>query len=166
MADVAAGVAEFLAATIPALATDAAAERADTVVADLHALASEVETTLEVVPADRRVLVTNHDVFGYFADRFGFAVIGVVVPGGGTGGEASGAELDALADVVRDEGVPAIFADVSAPTRLADALAAEVGGDVEVVDLFTESLGGPGSGAESYDEMMRTNADRIAEALG
>lgn len=165
MADVAAGLAEFLADAVPALDSPAATERADEVVADLHALADDVETTLAAIPDDRRVLVTNHDVFGYFADRYRFEVVGVVVPGGGTGGEASGAELDALAEVVRVEGVPAIFADVSAPTRLADALAAEVGGDVEVVGLFTESLGGAGSGAETYDEMMRTNAERIAEAL-
>jgi zinc/manganese transport system substrate-binding protein len=158
-ADAAEGIAAFLEAEVPGLATD------DGYVAELRALADEVEATLAPIPEADRVLVTNHEVFGYFADRYGFEVVGAVVPGGGTGAEPDAAALDELATVIRDEGVPAIFADTSAPQDLADALAAEVG-DVEVVALFTESLGEPGSGGATYEEMVRTNAERIAGALG
>jgi zinc/manganese transport system substrate-binding protein len=59
-----------------------------------------------------------------------------------------------------------IFAETTEPTALAEAVAAELGGDVEVVELFTESLGGPGSSAETLQEMLVTNAGRISEALG
>ena len=60
--------------------------------------------------------------------------------------------------------MPAIFAETSSSADLAEALADEVG-DVEVVELFAESLGDEGSGAETYVDMQRTNAERIAEAL-
>ena len=59
----------------------------------------------------------------------------------------------------------AIFVDTSSPTRVANALAGE-GTDVEVVELFSESLGEPGSGGDTYIGLMRTNAERIAAALG
>ena len=61
--------------------------------------------------------------------------------------------------------MPAIFGETTQPTQLADALADEVGGDVEVVELYTESLGEPGSGADSYVGMLRTDAELIARAL-
>jgi zinc/manganese transport system substrate-binding protein len=165
VADAAEGIAAFLADEVPALATDEVADRAAAYVDELRALAAEVEDTLAPIPEDRRVIITNHEVFGYFADRYGFEVVGAVIPGGGTGAEPSAGELDALVEVIEDEDVPAIFADASAPTRLADTLAAEVGGDVEVVSLFTEALGDEGSGAETYVEMVRTNAERIVGAL-
>lgn len=149
---------------VPALATDAFAARVAAYLEDLDALVAEVDARLAPVPAERRVLVTNHDVLGAFADRFGFEVVGVIVPGGSTLAEPGAADLAALAEAVRELGVPAVFADASAPRRLAEALAAE-GTDVEVVELFTESLGEPGSGADTYLGMIRTNAERIAAAL-
>src|ERR671919_183573 len=127
-------------------------------------LDGEVEQVLSAVPAGRRTLVTNHEVFGYLADRYGFDVVGAVIPSGTTQAEPSAAELDELAHTIEDRSVPAIFVETSSPTRLADALASEVG-DVDVVELFTESLGPEGSGGETYAGMMRTNAERIAEAL-
>ena len=164
MAAAAQGIADFLAAEVPALDDDAFRASAAAEVASLEALAADLDETLSVIPADRRKLVTNHEVFGYFADRYDFEVVGAVVPGGGTGAEASAGDLAELAATVEEEGVPAIFADVSSPESLADALAAEAG-DVEVVTLFTESLGPDGSGGETYDAMMRTNATRVVDAL-
>ncbi len=132
---------------------------------ELRALDADVEQTLAVVPPEDRVLVTNHHVFGYFAERYDFEVLGAVVPGGTTLASPSPADLADLAAVIEEAGVPAIFADSSAPTLLSEALAEEVDIEVEVVSLWTESLAGPGSGAETYDEMMRTNADTIADVL-
>jgi zinc/manganese transport system substrate-binding protein len=166
VADAAEGIAAFLAEEVPALATAEVTERADAYVTELRALAAEVEETLAPIPDERRVIVTNHEVFGYFADRYDFEVVGAVLPGGGTGAEPSAGELDDLAHVIEEEDVPAIFADASSPTRLAETLADEVGRDVAVVTLFTESLGDEGSGAETYVAMVRTNAERILEALG
>lgn len=144
---------------------DAALDSATTAYLDeLAGLDADLAETLAAVPEADRTLVTNHEVFGYFADRYGFLVVGAVIPAGSTQAEPSSSEVTELAEVIREAGVPAIFAETSSPTTLADALAEEAD-DVEVVTLFSESLGDEGSGGATYLEMMRTNADRIAEAL-
>jgi zinc/manganese transport system substrate-binding protein len=165
MAQAADGIVGFLSATVDAIDAEALEATAAGYLAELAATDAEAEAALAVVAADDRVLVTNHDVFGYFADRYGFEIIGAVVPGGSTADAVSGADLADLADVVREAGVPAIFADTSAPDRVARTLASEVG-DVEIVELYTESLGGDDSPAGTYLHMVATNAERIAAALG
>lgn len=164
MATVAEALAATLAAEVPGLDDPGAEQRAAAYVDDLRALDAEVEATLAAVPPERRTLVTNHEVLGYFADRYGFAVVGAVIPATTTQAAASAGEIDALARTITETGVPAVFTDTSATGDLADALAEEVG-DVEVVALHTESLGEPGSGADTYAGMIRTNATRIAGAL-
>ena len=109
--------------------------------------------------------MTNHHVFGYLADRFGYQVIGAIIPGGSTLAAPSAADLRDLSQVIRDSGVPAIFADSSQPRRLADVLADEAGVHVEVVALFSESLTEPDGEAGNYIDMQRINAERIAGAL-
>lgn len=138
--------------------------RVDAYLAALEALDRDIEDTLEAVPDDRRVLVTNHEVFTHFAARYHFEVLGTVIPAASTLAEPSAATLDALAEKIARSGVPAIFAETSSPARLAEALAAE-GADVDVVELYSESLGEPGSDGATYIDMMRTNAQRIATAL-
>ena len=165
MVDIASAVADRLVEEVPALDTAAFRTQVDGYLAELEALDAEVEALLADIPTERRLLVTNHDVFGYFADRYDFEVLGAVVPGGSTLAEPSSRELSDLATLIDEAGVPAIFADTSSPSRLADALAGE-GTDVEVVELFSESLGEPGSGGDTYVDMVRTNAERIAAALG
>ncbi|WP_255430182.1 zinc ABC transporter substrate-binding protein AztC [Streptomonospora sp. PA3] len=132
-------------------------------VADLHRAAEE---RFAAIPGERRELVTNHHVFGYFAQRYGFEVIGAVVPSGSTLASPSSADLKSLADAVAEAGVPAVFADSSRPDRLARALAEEAGLDVEVVSLFSESLTPPSGQAGTYLEMTRYNHGAIADALG
>lgn len=126
----------------------------------------DVEQILAEVPADRRKLVTNHDSLDYFADRYQFEVVGVVIPGGSTLGEPSSEELAELVGAIEDEGIAAIFAETTESDALAEAVAAEVGFEVEVVELYTGSLGEEGSGAETYRGMLIVNAERIADALG
>ncbi len=132
---------------------------------ELEALHAEIEETLDAVPDDRRALVTNHSVFNYFAERYDFEEIGAVVPSGTTLASPSAADLEDLAGAIEDAGVPAIFADIGSPDDLANALAEEVDLQVEVVALYTETLGEEGSGSETYVDMQRTNAEEIAEAL-
>lgn len=124
-----------------------------------------IQEILSAIPAENRKLVTNHDALGYFAARYDFVVVDTVVPGGATLGEPSSDELARLVQNIRSEAVKAIFAETTEPTALAEAIAAEVGSDVAVVELFTGSLGGTGSGAESLIELLESNAERIAAAL-
>jgi zinc/manganese transport system substrate-binding protein len=139
-------------------------ECGETLRAELTTLDGEVAATLATVPDDKRLLVTDHDAFGYFAQVYDFTVLGTVVPGGSTLAKPSSADMAALVETVQGAGVPAIFANLANPKALVDALAAEVG-DVEVVPLYVGSLGEVGSGADTYQGMMTSNAERIAAAL-
>lgn len=140
-------------------------ERAASVRADLEQLHTEIADVLSAIPEERRKLVTNHDSLGYFADRYGFDVVSTVIPGGSTMGEPSASDLAELVDLLRAEDIRAIFADTTSPRTLAEAVAAELGDSVRIYDLYTGALGEPGSGADTYAGMMRTNANTIAEAL-
>lgn len=126
---------------------------------------TSIEEILAVVPEVDRILVTNHDSLGYFADRYGFEVIGSVIPGGSTISEPSSADIAALVAVIDETGVSAIFAESTEPTVLADAIASEVDHPVRVILLFTGSLGPAGSGADTLIGMLETNANRVADGL-
>ncbi len=141
------------------------AARGEQVAGELEALDAEVREVLSVIPEECRRLVTNHDNLRYLANRYDLEVVGTVVPGSTTGVEPSARDFAQLAATLRETRVPAIFAETIQSTELADSLAAEVGRDVAVVELYTDSLGAPGSGAESYSGMMRTVAQRVADAL-
>ncbi|WP_199688912.1 zinc ABC transporter substrate-binding protein AztC [Clavibacter lycopersici] len=133
--------------------------------AELEALDAEMTDAFAAIPAERRALVTNHHVFGYLADRFGFEVVGAVIPGGTTLAAPSASDLADLVSAVEETGVPTIFAESSSPDRLVQALASEADIRVEVVELFTESLTGAEGGAPDYLSMMRVNTQRIATGL-
>ncbi|GAA1941660.1 zinc ABC transporter substrate-binding protein AztC [Nocardioides hwasunensis] len=141
------------------------AEQAAAYRAELENLDADMESAFAAIAEERRSLVTNHHVFGYLADRFGFRVVGAVVPGGTTLASPSAADLEDLARAIEDAGVPTIFAESSQPDRLVQVLADEAGVDVEVVELFTESLTAAGGGAETYLDMQRANTERIAAGL-
>jgi zinc/manganese transport system substrate-binding protein len=140
-------------------------DRAEAYAAELDTADAEIVAILDAVPDDRRVLVTNHDAFGYFAERYDFTVLGVVIPGGSTLADPSSAELATLITDMSDAGVTVIFTETSAPTALADAVAAELGTDVSVVSLLTGSLGPEGSSTGTLIGMLTTNAEMIASAL-
>lgn len=162
-------VVEALAESLPEQVADLDAgqlrQQADALVGDLEALHEELVATLADVPAERRVLVTDHGVFGSFAARYDFEILATVIPAGSTSDGVSGGALAQLADVLRSAGVTAVFTEQTASADLADTLASEVG-DVEVVALNAETLGPDGSEADTYAGMMRLNAQRIADALG
>jgi zinc/manganese transport system substrate-binding protein len=138
---------------------------ADEYAAELEKLDAEISIELATVADANRRLVTNHDALGYFASRYGFAIVGTIIPGGATLGNPSSADLAALVKVMEDETVSVIFAETTEPTVLAETLASELGREVSVVELYTGSLGGPGSGAETYEDMLKTNTRLIVEAL-
>ncbi|MFJ3670239.1 zinc ABC transporter substrate-binding protein AztC [Streptomyces sp. NPDC090106] len=133
--------------------------------ARLATLTAWMEKSFAAVPEDRRALVTNHHVFGYLADRFGFRVIGAVVPSGTTLASPSSSDLRDLTRAMEKAEVRTVFADSSQPSRLAEVLRQETGGDVDVVSLYSESLTDKGEGAGTYLEMMRANTSAIVEGL-
>lgn len=130
---------------------------------DLATADQKITQILATIPDQDRKLVTNHDAFGYLASRYGFEIVGVVIPGGSTLSDPSSAELADLVGVIRDEEVPAIFAESTQPIALAQAVATEAGRDVDVVELYSGSLGDPP--ADTLIGMITEDARRIAGAL-
>jgi len=164
MVEVVEGIAQELEGT-DGIDGAAIADNAAAYTTQLEALDAEMTEAFSAIPAERRQLVTNHHVFGYLAARFDFTVIGAVIPGGTTLAAPSASDLDDLVSAIEKAGVSTIFADSSQPDRLVQVLADEASIDVDVVALFTESLGEPGGGAGTYLQMMRSNTELIATGL-
>jgi zinc/manganese transport system substrate-binding protein len=138
------------------------ADRYDDQLADL---ATWMEKSFDRIPEQRRALVTNHHVFGYLAERFDFRVVGAVIPSGTTLASPSSSDLRSLTRAMRKAGVQTVFADSSQPKRLAEVLRTEMGGQVRVVELYSESLTEKGKGAGTYLQMMRANTTAMTDGL-
>ena len=134
--------------------------RAADYAARLRRLDRELEQTLAGVPDQRRKLVTSHDTLSHFARRYGFEFVGAPF-GTAPESEPDAATVADLIDVVEREQVPAVFAEDTDDPELMEEIAREAG--VEVVDdLLVEGFG---DRVDSYEEMLRYDAERIAEAL-
>ena len=127
---------------------------------ELHAW---IQEQVDVVPPERRLLVTSHDSLSYLAEAYGFKVVGLVIPSLATDVEPSAEHISELVEVVREHDVPAVFGETTVSERLAQTVARETG--AELVQLYSGSLGIDGSGADTYLGMVRTNVKRIVEAL-
>ena len=115
--------------------------------AQLDELDIWTQEQVKVVPDANRFLVTSHDSFGYFAERYGFEVVGVILSTT-TEAEPSAEHLTELVEVVEKYNVPAVFGEATVSERLATSIAEESG--AELVRLYSGSLGAEGSGAETY----------------
>ena len=131
---------------------------------ELAVLHDWIRLQVNQIPPERRVLVTSHESFGYFAQRYQFTIVDTVIPGLTIELEPSAAELAELVDQIRKHQVPVIFTETTVNDRLARRIAEEVGVDVEG-SLYTGSLGAPGSGADTYTGLMQTDVEAIVEAL-
>ncbi len=131
---------------------------------ELIAVDDEVDGILAPLHPEDRLLVTNHDALGYFADRYGFQLIGTVIPSGSTLAEANPAGLQELVHLIEDTGVAAIFSETTHSSDDAEALGRAAG--VKVLSLNTGSLGPPDGSAGTYIGFIRTNAQVIVEGLG
>ena len=153
-------LADALAEVDPAHAADFRG-RAEDYARELNALDAQIERELSRIPVADRELVTSHDALGYFADRYGLAVVATAFPTSGPEAEASAAAVSEVIDAVRANQVPAVFAgEEDDPEAL--RLVADETGALVVDDLIVESLGS----AESYEDMLRHDAGSIASALG
>ncbi len=137
--------------------------------AALDELHTYIVAQVDTIPTERRVLVTAHDAFGYLGRAYGFEV--EAVQGLSTEAEASAADIQELAQIIIARNVPAIFVETTISPRTIEAVRAAVqaatgkpvllGGE-----LYSDAMGAPGSGADTYIGMMRHNIDTIVAALG
>ncbi len=142
-------------------------QRATAYLAELDTLDAYVKEQAARVPAERRVLVTAHDAFGYFGAAYGFEVHGL--QGISTASEAGTADVQALADFIATRQVPAIFVESSVPPRTIEALQEAVrsrGFEVKIGgQLFSDAMGDAGTPEGTYIGMVRHNIDTIVAAL-
>lgn len=136
---------------------------ADAYTAELKNLDVWIVEQVKQVPVEKRLLVTNHEAFGYFAEHYGFTVAGTVIESFSSDASPSAQQMATLIDQIKTSGAPAIFLDASDNTTLAEQIAAETGVRV-ITDLHFESLT-DGEPATTYLEMMKSNVTLIVNAL-
>ena len=154
-------VEQFLSALDPA---NAAAYQANAAAytAELQALDVWIVQQVATIPQANRKLVIDHPVFGYFSDRYGFQQIGAVYPLNPSA-EPSAQDVAALEQVIRQYNVPAVFSENTVSPKLADQVATDTG--VKLFLLYTDSLGGPGTPAATYLDMMHYDVGILVSAL-
>jgi ABC-type Zn uptake system ZnuABC Zn-binding protein ZnuA len=114
-----------------------------------------------IAPADRKI-VTNHDAFPYFAQEYGFTIVGNML--GNPESEPSAGELAALVQAIKAQHVKAIFSESQFSPKLTNTIAGEA--EVAIVsDLYTDTLGDASSGVTTYIDMLRFDMQEVVEAL-
>jgi ABC-type Zn uptake system ZnuABC Zn-binding protein ZnuA len=127
---------------------------------ELHAWS---ESQLAHIPQEDRALVSDHRLFGYFTDRYGFEVVGSVVSAFSSAASSSARDLAELQDLILEREVKVIFVGETTSRRLADQIAEDTG--IEVIVLYTGSLSQAGGEADTYIKFMEHNVRKIVRAL-
>jgi ABC-type Zn uptake system ZnuABC Zn-binding protein ZnuA len=136
----------------------------DAYISQLKELDTWITKQAAQIPEEHRLLVTNHDSLGYFAEQYGFTVIGTIVPGVSSEAAPSAHQIAALIDEIKATGAPAAFLNISDNPHLADQIAAET--DIKVItNLYIETLSPSDGPAATYMEMMKYDVTQIVNAL-
>jgi ABC-type Zn uptake system ZnuABC Zn-binding protein ZnuA len=138
-------------------------ERAESYAVRLEALDVWTRTSIATIPEEHRVLVTSHDAFNYFGRAYEIEVVGI--QGISTQSEPSQRDVAIVIDTIRESGAPAVFAETSVNPTLIQRVASETGVPVAGA-LYSDSVGAPGSGAETYEGMIVANVRSIVGGLG
>ena len=140
--------------------------RAELYLRQLQALHAWIQKQVNAIPAERRILVTSHDAFGYFCQTYGFR--GAAPAGWSTGAEVGGditpARRQHVVDSIRSFQVRAIFVETSVNEKLIRQIADEAGVSIGG-KLYSDSMGRSGSAGETYLGMMRENVLTIVMGL-
>lgn len=133
----------------------------------LDRLDTWVTRQINTLPAGQRKLVTNHDAFGYYIDRYHLTFVGSIIPSFDTSAELSGRQLNTLIAKIKATGVKAIFSESSLPPKTAEAIGRQAGVKVEAGEnsLYGDTLGPTGSAGATYLGMERHNTTTIVTAL-
>ncbi|HEY8584272.1 MAG TPA: zinc ABC transporter substrate-binding protein [Capillimicrobium sp.] len=127
----------------------------------------DVARGIASIPAERRVLVTSHDAFGYLGDRYGIDVI--AIQGVSTATEATTSDVERVAKVIADRGVKAVFVESSVPPQTIEAVLASAerqGGDAVIGgELYADAAGEEDTPEGTYIGMVRHNLEAIVEGL-
>lgn len=139
------------------------AEHASTYSKFLDGLDEWIEESVGQIPVEERIIVSDHYVFGYFTQRYGFETVGAVIPVYSSAAEPTAQEIADLEDKISELGVSAIFVGESVNSAAASSLARDTG--VRLIKLYTGSLSDPDGPATSYFNFMQYNVSQIVNAL-
>ena len=133
--------------------------------AELDRLDAEIAGQLAALT--NKKLVTNHDAFGYYIDRYGLDFVGAIIPSFDSQAELSAQDISHIVSLIKATGVKAVFSESSLPPKTAEAIGRDAG--VAVVAgadaLYGDSLGPPGSDGDTYLKMLRHNTREIVDHL-
>ena len=139
------------------------AAHAEAYIAKLRELDRWIEEQVGKIPRDKRLLVTNHESFGYYADRYGFKIVGTIVPSVSTDASPSARQLAHLIEKIKETGTHAIFLETGVNPQLPRQVAKETG--IEVAELYDHSITEAGGPAPDYISMMQYDTATIVNAL-
>ena len=132
---------------------------------ELKQLDTWITKEIQTIPADKRRLITTHDAFQYYGRGYGMAIAGTLI-GISTEEQPSAQTVQRLVEAVKKAGVPTIFAETTINPALITTVAQEAGVKLAPRQLYSDSIGSPGSEGDSYIKMMESNTRTIVEALG
>lgn len=131
---------------------------------DLRSLDRSIARCIEGVAAEDRKLVTSHDSFGRYAERYGIEVVGAAIPALSTQAQPSAGETAELVELIREQGVRAVFPEAGVSAELEQAIAADAGAAVGG-ELWADALGPPGSTGETYLAAMAANTATLVDGF-
>ncbi len=155
---------ETLSASFPEDAASFSAE-SEALIAQLQALDQWIAAAIATIPASQRQLVSTHDAFQYYAQAYGLTVLGTLI-GISTEEQPSAQTVQELATAIRQAGIPVIFAETTLNPALIQTVATEAGVTLTEQKLYSDAIGTPNSGADSYLNMLIANTTAITTALG
>jgi len=139
-------------------------QNADAYLAEIEELDKGIQSCMDQVPAGERKLVTDHDAFNYFAERYGIEVVGAVIPSQTTQAQPSAGETADLITLIERENVKAIFPESSINPNLAQTIARQAGASADYT-LYGDTLGEDGSDGDTYLKMEAANADAMVRGF-
>lgn len=140
-------------------------DNAEQLITELESLDIWINQQIQTIPPSQRKLVTTHDAFQYYADAYGLEIAGTLI-GISTEEQPSAQTVRNLAEAVKQAQVPAIFAETTINPQLITTVAQEAGVRLAPQELYSDSIGAPGSEGDSYVKMLIANTRSIVESLG
>ena len=124
-----------------------------------------IKAQIATIPAQKRKLVTTHDALSYYAEAYGLEIAGAL-QGVTTEEQPTAARIAQLSSEIKTAGVPTIFVETTTNPKLMQTVAREANVKISDKELYSDELGGPGTGADTYEGMLKTNTCAITSGLG
>lgn len=131
---------------------------------ELNQIHTWIKSQIATIPTSSRKLVTTHEAMAYYANAYQIPVTGVL-QGLSTDEKPTAATLKTLVDEVRSAQVPTIFAEVVVNPKLIQTVARNAQTQIAAQPLYSDSLGAPGSVADTYPKLLMANTKTIVEGL-